>query len=290
MSSMNRRISKSSFLGALLIAAALVSRGGTYAAESSGYAIEVLVDGTPLQEYAARGARYIEALKGREYSIRLRNRTGERVAVALSVDGLNSIDARTTTAAEARKWILGPYQTIILDGWQTSSSTARRFFFTSEEQSYGAWLGKKRNLGLISAAVFRENRPVAILQEREEHREGTQGRSDESGGTGAAMPEAKMKDSAEAGPAMRSQPKSPDDLAATGIGSETSHPVRQIAFDAEDSPSTVLELRYEYHASLVRLGVLPEDGLCVDPLTRRERARGFEDPGFSPDPYRRRDR
>ena len=288
MSSANRCISKSSLLGALLLAAALLSRGGTYAAESGGYAIEVLVDGTPLQEYAARDTRYIEALKGREYSIRLRNRTGERVAIALSVDGLNSIDARTTSAVEARKWILGPYQTITLDGWQTSAATARRFFFTSEEQSYGAWLGKKRNLGLIAAAVFRENRPVAILQERAEHRDRAPGRSDESGGAAAPRPETRMKDSAEAGPAMRAQPVPPDDLAATGIGSETSHPVRQIAFDAEDSPTAVLELRYEFHAGLVRLGVLPEDGLCVDPLARRERAHGFEEPGFSPDPYRRR--
>src|SRR5207249_925982 len=79
----NRRISKSLFLGALFLAVVLFSRGGTYATEGGGYTMEVLVDGIPLQEYAARGTRYIEAVKGREYSVRLCNRTGERVAIAL---------------------------------------------------------------------------------------------------------------------------------------------------------------------------------------------------------------
>ena len=54
--------------------------------------------------------------------------------IALSVDGLNSIDAKTTSAREASKWILGPYESITIDGWQTSSSTARRFFFATEKR------------------------------------------------------------------------------------------------------------------------------------------------------------
>jgi hypothetical protein len=284
-----RRISKPLSLTALVLAAALFfSRGGAFASESAGYTMEVLVDGMSLQEYAARGTRYIEALKGREYSVRLCNHTGGRVAVALSVDGLNSIDARTTSAVAARKWILGPYETITLDGWQTSSSTARRFFFTTEEQSYGAWLGKTKNLGLIAAAVFREKQHQVVMQESHERRDEPRRQSAEGDASGAPAPEAKMKDSAAGESGMRSQPNPADNLAATGIGTETSHPVRQIFFDSEDSPATVLELRYEYHASLVQLGVLPEDGRCPDSLTRRERARGFEDPGYSPDPYRRR--
>ena len=45
-------------------------------------------------------------------------KTKELVAVALSVDGLNTIDAKRTTSFDASKWILGPYETITLDGWQ----------------------------------------------------------------------------------------------------------------------------------------------------------------------------
>ena len=104
----------------------------TPAAQQGSYTMEILVDGVPLDEYRARGTTYVEALRGHEYSVRLRNHTGRRVAVALSIDGLNTIDAKTTTSRDASKWILGPHDTIVLDGWQTSSSAARRFFFTED--------------------------------------------------------------------------------------------------------------------------------------------------------------
>ena len=289
---------------ALLLAAGLVPTGDALALERGGYSMEILIGGTPVYEYAARGTSYIEALKNREYSVRLRNRTPERIAIALSVDGLNSIDARTTTAGEARKWVLGPYETITLDGWQTSSATARRFFFTTEEKSYGNWLGRTQNLGLVAAAVFRERRqPISIYSgprygEPRLQREEGKARGDEAmSGPAPMAPPAPMGQAggAEAeGSIMPRRPddvsKKSDDLAATGIGQETSHPVREVFFDSEDSPAAVLELRYEYRDSLVRLGVLPADGRCCDSLSRRERARGFQEPGFAPDPYRHRDR
>jgi len=281
MTQVVRRLSTTPFAPALFLAAALFPFGGALALDRDGFSMDILVGETPLQEFAARGANYVKALKNRDYSVRLRNRSGERVAIALSVDGLNSIDARTTSSSEARKWILGPYETIVLDGWQTSSMTARRFFFTSEERSYGAWLGRTKNLGIVAAAGFRERRPQPISLEREESRDGLEKKSQDSRDPGAPSPPA--------GAEGRARPESSRDLAATGIGQETSHPVREINFESEDSPTAVLEIRYEYHDALVRLGVLPrEDDRCGDALTRREGARGFEAPRFAPDPYRRR--
>src|SRR5262245_58513334 len=68
--------------------------------------LEVLVNGRPLTEYYARGRTYIEALQGAEYELRVRNNSADRVAVALSVDGLNTIDARHTSAWNASKWVI----------------------------------------------------------------------------------------------------------------------------------------------------------------------------------------
>jgi len=261
---------------AVLLGSLLVPARSALAVQRDAINMEVLVSGTPLQEYAARGTSYIEALKGREYSIRLCNRTGQRVAVALSVDGLNSIDARSTSAAEGAKWILEAYGSITLDGWQTSSATARRFVFTTEERSYGAWLGRTRNLGLIAAAVFREKRPQPIVYE-----DGGARKDDESlrdlgylGGAAQEPPETK-----------RSQPKPSRDLAATGIGRQVDHRIQEVSFDAEDTPCALLEIRYEYRDALVSLGLVPPDRPCDSPLSRRESARGFEGMRFAPDPY-----
>ena len=130
--------------------------------------IQILVDGRPLEEYQARGKSYVEAIAGAEYEVRVRNPLPYRVAVALSVDGLNTIDAQHTTAWNASKWVIEPYGTISINGWQMSSVRARRFYFTSERDSYGAKLGQTSNLGVVTAVFFRERPqyPVRITPRR----------------------------------------------------------------------------------------------------------------------------
>ena len=240
------------------------------------YSMEILVDGSAVPVYASSGTRYIEALKGREYAVRLTNHTGERVAVALAVDGLNSIDAKHTSTQDARKWILGPWETVTLSGWQTSSGTARRFVFTTEPKSYGAWLGRTNDLGVISAAFFREARVRSRITPEliapapaEPMAEGRLERSD--------APRANRK---ELGAAAKSA--AADELAATGIGREIDHPVVQVEFEEEARPASIINFRYEFRDALVRLGVLPR---IDEPLARRNRSRGFSDSGFAPDPY-----
>src|SRR5918911_3116216 len=132
-------------------------------AVSGGFDVEILVNGYPLEEYRARGRQYVEALEGEEYEIRIHNPLSVRVAVALSVDGLNTIDARRTSAWDASKWVIEPYGTITISGWQMSTSRARRFYFTTESDSYGSKIGQTGNLGVISAVFFRENRPIVIV-------------------------------------------------------------------------------------------------------------------------------
>ena len=74
---------------------------------------------------------------------------------------------------------------------------------------------------------------------------------------------------------------------ACGTLRATLHRVRRVRFEAEAKPAAVMEVRYEYHDALVQLGVLPAPyAWQEDPLARRERARGFSDTGFAPDPYR----
>lgn len=275
-------------LGAMIAMSAIPGRAEAcrIPAPVPAYSMEVLVDGSPLAAYQARGTTYVEALKGREYAIRLTNRTGERVAVALAVDGLNSIDARHASARDSRKWILAPWESITLSGWQTSSGTARRFVFTSESKSYGKWLGRTSDLGVISAAFFREARRDNEISAAVPMSAPTEERAQAGvpggvlGGVlgGADAPSARGDDAKRAA-------KSKDELAATGIGREVEHRVVQVDFDEEDTPASTLSVRYEYRDALVRLGVIPAGD---DELARRERARGFADPGFAPDPYERR--
>ncbi len=230
--------------------------------------VEILVDGVPVRRYASGGRWYVEALREREYAIRVRNPYGVRVAVALSVDGLNTIDARHTTAANGRKWVIDPYETVTISGWQTSRTDARRFEFTTEERSYGQALGRTANLGVISAVFFRER--VAPVS-----REGTDRIERRADGPQPA---------AEA--AAANGRRADEEYAATGMGRRTSHVVTQVSLDLETTPAQTVDIRYEFRQQLIRLGILPISP-TRDPLERRERAEGFE-PGFSPAPPHRR--
>ena len=247
--------------------------------------VEVLVNGAPVPRYFHNGITYVEAIKGKQYEIRITNPIGSRVAVALAVDGLNTIDARHTDARSGRKWVLGPYESIVISGWQTNAQQARRFFFTTEDRSYGARLGKTENLGIISAVFFREKncwaeRPIpvrpAVPMPRLEglnSAPGEKARKDASGSAGAPSEPREMAASSAAD----------TDYAATGIGDRIEHQVEWIHMDLEEHPFVTTQLRYEFRPVLVRLGVIPPLR-AADPLTRREHARGFRDTGYCPEP------
>ena len=236
----------------LLGLAILLVCGTAAASTRSGFGMTVLVDDQPRPEYSARGSVYVEALRGVEYSIRLTNPMPYRVAVALSVDGLNSIDAKHTDAKSAAKWVLNPGESTVISGWQVNDQTARKFFFTGERESYGAALGQTENLGVIEAVFYREKRPKMSVQPRPE--------VDSRREAGAAQ----------APSAANAAPK--DDYAATGMGSRTTHEVEMVDIDLESAPAARVAIRYEFHPQLVRLGVLPQ---FDSPLDRREHAQGF---------------
>lgn len=271
--------------GAMAHSGAAETTSEPVALSANGLEVEVLVNGVPLHEYAARGRRYVEALEGAEYEIKLRNTLPVRVAVALSVDGLNSIDAKHTTAWSASKWVVGPYQTIRIGGWQMSSERARRFYFTTERDSYAAKLGQTANLGLISAVFFRERaRAIAPITPRPEpmYRDDRMREESESSAPSQA-PSSSAGNRTLGRSKSQPVPAPDDDSAATGIGRSVRNDVRWVNLDLESRPAGEVTIRYEYRPALVRLGILPRPYPQPDVLGRRERAKGFEG-GYCPEP------
>jgi hypothetical protein len=288
----------------LLCGGAAVAPPSAEAAGVPGVRVDLLIDGRLAQEYYANERIYVEAKKGREYAIRLSNDTPERVAVALAVDGLNTIDASHTAAKDAPKWVLSPYETVTVSGWQVSTEHARRFVFTSEERSYGAWVGDTRNLGLISAVVFGERtrccrEPVPYTRRSDDNRdwEAREGAAsaDEAprAGTGKSAPargEAPASEpSADASGARSGSSrgsstaqrwknnKQEEERAATGSGRRLQNEVVWTEFDLEPRPIGSVDVRYGFRDELVELGVLPPPHRALD---RREAAAGFApDPG-----------
>jgi hypothetical protein len=255
-------------LPTLILASVILFLGGrALAAGNSGFAVNVLVDDTPRSEYFHNGSVYIEAVKGASYSLRLTNPTPYRVAVALSVDGLNTIDAKHTDPRSAAKWVLEPYESAVISGWQVSNRAARSFYFTNEQHSYGASLGLTQNLGVIEAVYFRERRrPVSTYSSpwRDDRSREESSRN--------APPAPPPSEAGSAAPSAKAQRSAADDYAATGMGHKSRHEVESLDIDLESEPVASVRIRYEFHSQLVKLGILPE---LVSPLDRRERASGF---------------
>src|SRR5437773_6093093 len=173
-----------------------------------------------------------------------------------------------------------------------SSENARRFYFTSERDSYAAKLGQTANLGVISAVFFREHRPYTILpvtpgEPRPLYKEEDRTRDERSAPKSNSAGEAQTANGMGRDSAKRSAPSYPapdDDSAATGIGRSVRNDVQWIKMDLDSRPAGEITIRYEYRASLVRLGIIPRDYPRPQVLDRRERAQGFE-PRYCPQPF-----
>ena len=290
-----RGIRRFSFFASVLLLSAFAPAWTASAQEGrvarpqyGGFGLEVQVEGGPLDVIYGRGRRYVEAREGAEYELVVRNPLPERVAVALSVDGLNTVDARHTSAWEASKWVIGPYGTIRVSGWQMSSTRARRFYFTTERDSYAARLGRAADLGVITAVFYREStpRPYPVtppptprpyegpLPRRGDNNAPAEGEMRAESGA--------SKSRGSAGPSV-ARPRDDDGYAATGIGRSVYHDVEWVQMRLERAPAAEISVRYEYRDALVRLGLLPRPWRDDGALRRRERARGFEGP-YSPEP------
>jgi len=257
----------------LLLALSLLATQA-FAARTSGFALNVLVDDVARSEYFHGGTVYIEAVRGSSYSLRLTNPTPYRVAVALSVDGLNTIDAKHTDARSASKWVLEPYESTTISGWQVSDRAARSFYFTGERHSYGAKLGQTENLGVIEAVYFRERQ-----HEPEVYRHSFGEERSNAAGSGSAQPSPPPPAPALSAPSAKAQRHdTSDDYAATGMGDKAEHEIYSVDMDLDPTPIASVRIRYEFRQQLVKLGILPQ---YISPLERREHASGFG--GYCPE-------
>ena len=247
----------------ILVLASLLAVPTLFGAGNN-FGLTVLVDDSARPEYWHNGTLYIEAVRGSSYALRLTNPTPYRVAVALSVDGLNTIDARHTDARGASKWVLEPYESTVISGWQINERTARDFYFTGERGSYGARLGQTDNLGVIEAVFYRERRP-RISEYTPRVQPGTMPQAGNEGAVGGTTaPSARAE-------AQSKKDALSDDYAATGMGNRERHEIEVVSFDLESTPAASVRIRYEFTAQLVKLGILPS----ASPIERRERAQGF---------------
>jgi hypothetical protein len=253
--------------------------------------VRVLVDGRAAPLYQRDGAwdrRYVQAFRGRNYALEVRNTSPRRVGVLIAVDGLNVVNGeRSRLVSTEPMYVLDPYETTVIRGWRTSLDDVRRFVFVDEQRSYAERTGQANgDMGWIRVLAFRERQPLLGWDGfmKREFREGNMPRRDDEvqrseletppptaaapraqGGAAGTLDRA-VPSAPEAG---RAEAKAMDEVRAqrgmaceqsvpgTGWGEQRRDPVRQVEFTAERTAADRIVLRYEYESGLRALGIVP---------------------------------
>ena len=209
--------------------------------------------GETLDIHSFRGDKYVAGNPGDRYGIRLVNRTGQRVLVVLSVDGVNVVSGETASPDQTG-YVLGPWERAEISGWRKTMKEVAQFYFTALSDSYAARTARPDNVGVIGAAVFRERvlpPPPPPILGRAAPAPMAESRSNEAGA---------MADAAEAQPADRTvgaaMAKKAERL-GTGHGQREYAPISYTDFErASASPSEVLSVRYDSRPNLLARGII----------------------------------
>lgn len=184
-----------------------------------------------LQKFAAGygkgGAErsYVIARNDERYSIRVSNRSNERVGVVVAVDGRNILSGhKSHLEFHERMYILEPYQTHEYEGWRTGRNQINRFHFTGMNNSYAANWGDYSAMGTVAVAVFGERH----------HQGNRNGKRNKGFGRSKAM---------------RGAP-------GTGFGEREWSPSKDVHFAAQKRPVEKTLIKYESRSTLCSNGII----------------------------------
>jgi len=242
--------------------------------------------GLVLPRYPHGGRHYVAGHPGARYALRVRNQSGARLLVVLSVDGVNVVSGETADWNQTG-YVLDPGRSYDITGWRKSGTQVAAFEFAPLQHAYAALTGRPGHVGVIGMAVFRENLPpppvaappVAPPVSR-------QGALREEQRAAAAPAPASPRDAAREPLESRSQRT--DDGAAAGARLGTGHGQREWSVShrtrferATATPEQLTELAYDSRERLVAAGIIP----APEPVTAwRPRPFPLNTPGYVPDP------
>ena len=140
------------------------------------YEVNILVNGNRCKKYSHNGKLFIEAKKGSEYTIEIKNNQWKRILAVASVDGLDVLNGKPAKE-DANGYVVNGYTTLKIDGFRVSNEKVAKFLFDYKGGSYAASKedGSERNVGVIGVRLFSEKEkpytslPVTIREEHHHH-------------------------------------------------------------------------------------------------------------------------
>lgn len=140
------------------------------------YTVDILVNDKPLRKYPHNDKLFVEARKGTEYSIRIKNNSYSRILAVTSVDGLDTLTGHPAIEV-GNGYVINGCNSLTIDGFRVSDSKVAKFLFDYKGNSYAASKkdGSERNVGVIGVRLFVEKvkppslPPIVIREEHHYH-------------------------------------------------------------------------------------------------------------------------
>jgi len=240
--------------------------------------------GEVLQIHPHRGDHWVAGRPGARYAIAVRNTTRARLLNVVSVDGVNVVSGETA-AWDQTGYVIHPWQNHEINGWRKNRTEVAAFHFSEAQDAYAARTGRPGNLGVIGVAVFREKAPrpdplvlpAAPPSPARSASPSAEGRDSSAAGSpesdsfpGAAQATARPRQEASAAPRL-----------GTGHGEREGSVAGHTTFERLGrKPDELIRIRYDSHANLVAMGVIPR----VQPGPRPDPFPGGPSAGYVPDP------
>jgi hypothetical protein len=233
--------------------------------------VELVSDrGRALPTFQHRGRTHVLGALGERYLIRVRNDSGRRAEVVVSVDGRDVLDGQPA-GWNKRGYIVEPWSRVTIDGFRVSERSVAAFRFASVPDSYAAKMGNARDVGVIGVAVFAElERPAPVPTPYEAPADlAPQGGEKAPSAAGSAPEEARRERRG----------------LGTEFGEEHRSHVREVPFERLSTrPDSVLVLRYDDRRGLLALGIDVDRRRGEDDAWMRETASPFRGNAFAEPP------
>ena len=246
--------------------------------------------GEPLRVWRHGGRLFVAGRPGARYSLRVSNRTEDRVLVVMSVDGVNILTGQTA-GYNQRGYVFEPFQSYDVSGWRKSDREVAAFTFASLSRSYAARTGRPGDVGVIGLAIFRERveAPIAVgpAVESSRSRRDAEDSMSELAVTGRRAAPPPTAGRAASAPAARVAPyegamtaQRREEKLGTAHGQREWSVATTVPFErATAYPQLVRRIEYDSYANLVAMGVIRprwDGGRRPQPFP--------SSPGYVPDP------
>ena len=127
--------------------------------KNENYEVQILVENRPVKQHYHEGQYWVEAHKGAEYTVKVKNNTAGRIMAIVSIDGVDVISGEAAST-DSSGYIVNAFNASEIKGFRVSDTEVNAFEFGDIGDSYAALSAAKdvsaKNCGVIGVRVYKE--------------------------------------------------------------------------------------------------------------------------------------